>query len=63
MKKVGIILKISHEKLKSIVLMPSHVSVTTLNMLLHMLSELTLAYLIMINSMSLYLKESGGLPN
>ena len=53
MKKVGIISKISLEKFKSIVLMPNHVSVTSLSMPLHMLSELTLDYLIMIDNMSL----------
>ena len=63
MKKVGIISKISHEQFKSIVLMHSYVSVTSLSMLVHMFSELTLDYLIMIDSMSLYLKESSGLPN
>ena len=63
MKKVGIISKISHEKFKSIVLMPSHVSVTSLSIPLHMLSKLTLNYLIMIDSTLLYLKKSSGLPN
>ena len=56
MKKVGIISKISHENFKSIVLMHNHVSVTSLSMLLHMLSELTLDYLIMIDSVSLCFK-------
>ena len=46
MKTVGIISKLSHEKFKSIVLMPSHVSVTSWSMLLHMLSELTLDRLV-----------------
>ena len=63
MKKVDIIAKLSHEKFKSIESMPSYVSVTSQSMLLHMLSELTLDYLIMIDSVSLYLKESSGLPN
>ena len=50
MKKVSIIAKISHEKFKSIVLMPGLVSVTSLRMALHMLSELALDYLIMIDT-------------
>ena len=63
MNKVGTISKLSHEEFKSITLMPSHVSVTSRSMLLQMLSELTLDYLIMIDSVSFYLKECSGLPN
>ena len=63
MKKVGIISTLSHQKFKSIVLIPSHVRATSRSMLLHMLSELTLYNLIMIDSMSLYFKESSDLPN
>ena len=62
---LGIIDKISHENFKSTVLMHSHVSITSLGMLLGMLlgilSELALEYLIMIDSLSLCLKESSDL--
>ena len=51
MKKGGIISKLSHENFKSIVLMYNRVSVTSLSIPLHMLSELTLDDLIMIDTL------------